>query len=319
MSNRKSSIIETDHLEEVANELCRYSCLQEKMIREYKDKTDKLLSTMEGKAALRVKMSSNKIDREITDGIKRMDGYSKLLRYIVASRLEIDKKLAQAAEGNGKSGKDNNPSEGNGNSENGSSTPGTGETRQFPQPGDSVSVSFGTDKPGQNMTVSRWNSFSIECSKLYADNHYPIIASRLDYLAGKYPTNANESGQLLTYMIDGKECYAGAMVEGFGEPGDIVLVELDDGHTFYMVICDVKSTSHSSDDLAKNSSAENPQCQIDGVGHGYKVGENTVQICACEFFVTSNIASSATNYPNGQFLKQRSVRRATVVGHTDMQ
>ncbi len=85
---------------------------------------------------------------------------------------------------------------------------------------------------------------------------------------------------------------------------------LDDGNYFYFLILDVKYTSHSASELAKNN-----QCQCEW-GHGYMLSEDTVQLQVCEFITGGNCpVSSAIHAKSGAFLKERRVVEAQIIDH----
>ena len=169
------------------------------------------------------------------------------------------------------------------------------------------------------MLFSRYAS-TIEYSIAGCRKNYPnaLCTKRLNYALDNFSYNEGEEG-LLELSINGSKCYAGAMIEGFGEIGDVAEITLDDGTKFNFLILDTKSKNHTSAELQANSNTSTPQCQNE-YGHGYMLnnGKN-VQLSVCEFIVSkSNGAGSATQYENGEFLKSRYVTQAKIIGHVEI-
>ncbi|WP_026650907.1 hypothetical protein [Butyrivibrio proteoclasticus] len=152
------------------------------------------------------------------------------------------------------------------------------------------------------------------CNIEYPPSEYASTRA-LNYAVANYDSNVGEENLLVFNFEEYGECYAGAMVEGFGEFGDIVQVTLDDGTTFNMIILDTKSTEHTEKELKKND-----QCQNQW-GHGYYYPDSeTVQMCVCEFVAAgSSQRGSAVNYENGEFLLQRSAISAVIIGHVNIE
>ena len=187
----------------------------------------------------------------------------------------------------------------------------------LPEPGDEIEVSLGIDRESQMAKVSKTNAWSIEYSIAGCNKNFPnsLCTKRLNYVLDNYDYNEGKE-ELLQFSINDMQCYAGAMIEGFGEIGDVAEITLDDGTKFNFLILDVKSKNHSSSELQSNSNPNTPQCQ-NQYGHGYMLNGGTiVQLSICEFIVSeSNGKGSATNYSNGEFLKSRYVKQATIIGH----
>lgn len=195
-----------------------------------------------------------------------------------------------------------------------------GNIMQVPKPGDVIDVSLGTDLPTRKAKVSKANSWSIEysikgCRKKYPDK---LCTKRLNSALEKYSYNAGQNDLLQLDVPEVGKCYAGAMIEGFGNIGDIAEITLDDGSKFNFMLLDTKSKHHTSAELSANSTTATPQCQNDW-GHGYMLNNDTVQLSICEFIVSqSNGAGSAKAYPSGSFLNNRYVTSAKIIGHADI-
>ena len=182
----------------------------------------------------------------------------------------------------------------------------------LPNPGDTITISRGIDLPDETAVVSSWNTWSREysvegCNRKFAGS---LCCRRLNYAIENYKCNSTED-DLLKFELDGYEgaVFAGAMVEGYADIGDIVQVTLDDGNSFYFLILDVKSTQHTSKELSPNK-----QCQCEW-GHGYLLGENKVQLSVCEFITAGSCSvDNVQNTTSGKFLKNRSVVKTEIVG-----
>lgn len=195
-----------------------------------------------------------------------------------------------------------------------------GKVMKLPKPGDVIEVSMGIDKSSQKAKVSKTNAWSIEYSIAGCRKNYPnaLCTKRLNYALSNFSYNAGKE-ELLQLSINNKQCYAGAMIEGFGNIGDVAEITLDDGTKFNFLILDTKSKNHSSSELQANSNSSTPQCQ-NQYGHGYMLnGGESVQLSVCEFIVSeSNGKGSAVNYSNGEFLKSRYVTQAKIIGHVEI-
>jgi len=184
-----------------------------------------------------------------------------------------------------------------------------------PKPGDTITISRGIDLPDEEGVVFSRNTWSREysvngCNSKYAGQ---LCCRRLNHAIENYECNS-DADDLLMFNLNGYDepIFAGAMVEGFADIGDIVEVTLDDGNSFNFLILDVKSTKHTSEDLAPNN-----QCQCEW-GHGYVIdeGDNTVQLSVCEFITAGSCAeSNVQNTESGAFLKNRSVAKAQIIDH----
>lgn len=194
-----------------------------------------------------------------------------------------------------------------------------GQTMALPKPGETITVSLGTDKPSIKAKVAPTNAWSIEysingCKKVYGEN--ALCTKRLNSAISKFEYNSGEMDLLKLQVPGFGTCYAGAMVEGFGEIGDIAEITLDDGTKFNFMLLDTKSTTHKSKDLSSNN-----QCQ-NKYGHGYMQNNNTqVQLSVCEFITSQSQSgiSSAKKYPSGNFLDERYVASAKIIGHVDIE
>ncbi len=185
----------------------------------------------------------------------------------------------------------------------------------LPQPGDTITVSRGVDSNGKHIyvdaVVSQWNAWSIEysiskCNSEYSDG---LCCERLNYAVKNYECNKNDD-DLLMFNLEGYDApvFAGAMVDGYADIGDIVKVTLDDGTDFNFLILDVKDTGHTIEELAEDN-----QCQCEW-GHGYILGEQKVQLSVCEFITAGGYSVNSAIYADsGKFLLKRSVVRAQIV------
>lgn len=138
-----------------------------------------------------------------------------------------------------------------------------------------------------------------------------LCCRRLNYAIENYKCNSTEN-DLLMFDLEGYEepVFAGTMVEGYANIGDIVEVSLDDSTKFHFLILDVKYTKHTEDELAGNN-----QCQNEW-GHGYMLDPNTVQLNVCEFITAGNCSvDSAKHAESGAFLRERRVVEAQIVDH----
>ncbi len=188
-----------------------------------------------------------------------------------------------------------------------------GNTMVLPEPGSTVIVSPGVDLADREMEVASTNSWSIEYSINGCNVAFPgsLAAKRLNYAVNNYPCNCNDY-DLLQFSLDNYDqpVFAGAMVDGFANIGDIVKVSLDDGTYFYFLILDTKCTTHTSAELANGQ----VQCEY---GHGYVSGDK-VQLNICEFIMAKqpdDTVYSAMNAQSGGFLRGRYVTEAVVVDH----
>lgn len=192
-----------------------------------------------------------------------------------------------------------------------------GQVMNVPGPGTKIDVSLGTDKPTTKATVTSTNCWTIEYSIAGCHKAYPnaLCTKRLDSACDKFSYNKGED-DLLQFDVPGLgKCFAGAMVEGFGNIGDIAEVTLDDGTKFNFMLLDAKSTKHTSSELSPNN-----QCQ-NAWGHGYMLSNNSkVQLSICEFITSQSVSgkSSAKSYPSGSFLEGRYVTSAKIVGHANI-
>lgn len=198
-------------------------------------------------------------------------------------------------------------------------TPTTnGQQLDMPAPGTKIEVSLGTDKPSIQATVTNTNAWSIEYSIEGCRKAYPnaLCTKRLNSALEKFSYNSGEADLLQLEVPGLGKCYAGAMVEGFGNIGDVAEITLDDGTKFNFMILDTKSTKHTSSELSPNN-----QCQ-NAWGHGYMSDNNSkVQLSICEFITSQSSAgvSSAKNYPSGSFLSGRYVKSAKIIGHANIE
>ena len=189
-----------------------------------------------------------------------------------------------------------------------------GNTMVLPEPGSTVIVSPGVDLEDREMEVASTNSWSIEYSINGCNVGFPgsLAAKRLNYAVNNYPCNSNDY-DLLQFSLDNYDqpVFAGAMVDGFANIGDIVKVSLDDGTYFYFLILDTKCTTHTSAELVNGQ----VQCEY---GHGYVVSGDKVQLNICEFIMAKqpdDTVNSAMNAQSGGFLRGRYVTEAVVVDH----
>lgn len=194
-----------------------------------------------------------------------------------------------------------------------------GEILKFPETGEIVTYNDGLTE--YSLPVSDKDTWSIEFNYATALSESTIVASRMETLMSRY-TNNNGDIDLLKFEVNGfGECYAGAMVEGFGEVGDIVKVTLTDGTSFNFIILDVKYTHHSHDELAEG------QVQNDEYGHAYLTNnQTTISINPCEFMVAGwkrddegNIYHSAVDYTTELNLDGNRVTEAQIIGHIDLE
>lgn len=204
----------------------------------------------------------------------------------------------------------------------GTVTPVSNKTTLLPPGvGQNVTVSMGID--AGNRTVKRYkkDTWSVEYSIEGCRNAYPkgLCTKRLNSALNKFSNNEGQS-DLLKFNIDGYgQVFAGAMIEGFGQIGDIAEVELDNGVKFKFMLLDTKSKRHTSKELGANSNPTNPQVQNDW-GHGYLVNNKTeVQMSICEFIVSKKNSNSAKDYTSGRFLNGRYVKSAKIIGHANIE
>ena len=191
----------------------------------------------------------------------------------------------------------------------------TGKVLEIPNPGDTITVSRGVDLEDEyvDAVVSQWNAWSREYSIVGCNTSKKtagqLCCRRLNYAVDNYTCNKDDD-DLLMFDLEGYDevVFAGAMVEGYADIGDIVRVTLDDGNEFNFLILDVKSTQHTAADLKKDGQI---QCEW---GHGYMVSENTVQLSVCEFITAGNYAiNSAQDAKSGKFLLKRRVVSAEII------
>ena len=193
-----------------------------------------------------------------------------------------------------------------------------GSKLTLPNPGDKITVSLGTDKNDVKAEVKKDNCWTLEYSIAGCRKNYPNqpCLKRLESAISKFSYNEG-SQDLLKLQVPGiGECYAGAMVEGFANIGDVVEVTLDNNTRFNFMILDTKSVTHPSSDLIDNN-----QCQIKGIGHGYMSDNNSkVQLSICEFITSQSLSGkySAKDYPSGSFLTDRHVTSAQIIGHANI-
>lgn len=188
----------------------------------------------------------------------------------------------------------------------------------FPKTGEEITVSRGVDASPRYQQA---NVFTRDAwSREYTTDDYSedkltseqgLFWRRIKYAMENYEYNDTDN-DLLIFHLGGKyqDVFAGAMVNGYADIGDIVEVTLDDGNFFYFLILDVKNITHKKDELA-----DNKQCQCEW-GHGYMLSEKTVQLNPCEFMSTGKCrVRSAQDAPSGGFLKMRRVEKAETVAH----
>ncbi len=195
-----------------------------------------------------------------------------------------------------------------------------GKQMNVPDPGTKIDVSLGTDKPSINATVTNTNCWTIEYSIDGCRKAYPNASctKRLNSALEKFSYNSGKADLLQLEVPGLGKCYAGAMVEGFGNIGDVSEITLDDGTKFNFMLLDVKSTKHKSSELSPDN-----QCQ-NAWGHGYMSDNNSkVQLSICEFITsqTPKGVSSAKNCPSasGTFLDSRYVKSAKIIGHANIE
>lgn len=186
----------------------------------------------------------------------------------------------------------------------------------FPKPGSVITVSPGIDKPSYECIVADTNAWSVEysiadCQNVFGDS---LCWKRLNYAIQHY--DYNEGCQdLLKFNLDGYDepVFAGAMIEGYADIGDIVYVTLDNGDGFYFMILDTKSNQHVSTDFPSG------QVQYEG-GHGYITNSGSVQLSNCEFIMSDGVPGvySAMNTESGAFLNDTYVVSAEIVDHVDI-
>ncbi|MDO5127946.1 MAG: hypothetical protein Q4D54_09400 [Eubacteriales bacterium] len=186
----------------------------------------------------------------------------------------------------------------------------------FPEPGSTITVSPGIDKPSYECTVANTNVWSLEYSISGCQNAFggSLCWERLSYAIEHYDYNAGEQ-DLLQFNLDGYDepVFAGAMIEGYANIGDIVYVTLDNGDGFYFMILDTKSNHHVSSDFPVG------QVQYEN-GHGYIASNSTVQLSNCEFIMSDwapNV-NSAMNTESGAFLTGTNVVSAEIVDHVEI-
>lgn len=186
----------------------------------------------------------------------------------------------------------------------------------FPKPGSKITVSPGTDLSSYECTVADTNAWSLEYSIFGCQNSFgdQPCWERLKYAIEHYDYNKG-CQDLLQFNLDGykEPVYAGAMIEGYADIGDIVYVTLDNGEGFYFMILDTKSNHHVSSDFP------NGQVQYEG-GHGYITNSGSVQLSNCEFIMSDWApgVNSAINTESGAFLNGRYVTSAEIVDHVDI-
>lgn len=137
---------------------------------------------------------------------------------------------------------------------------------------------------------------------------------RLKYAIEHYDYNQGEQ-DLLQFNLDGYDepVFAGAMIEGYADIGDIVYVTLDNGEGFYFMILDTKSNHHVSSDFPTG------QVQYEN-GHGYMTSNGSVRLSNCEFIMSDWAPGvySAMNTESGAFLNDTYVVSAEIVDHVNI-
>ncbi|MBR1848780.1 MAG: peptidoglycan-binding protein [Lachnospiraceae bacterium] len=195
--------------------------------------------------------------------------------------------------------------------------PPTSTYYKAPKTGEKITISTGIDEPEKEATVAAEDSWSVEKPfEKMSDNE---IKKRLKSAMEKYSYSGGDN-DLLQFDIEGfgEGCYAGAMVEGFGEIGDVLEIELDNGDKFNLILFDVKYTKHYSTELDYDENRHIKQCQS-AWGHGrYYEDKGTVMMDPCEFIPAGSVdLHSAKNYNNGSRFVGRRVVSGNVVGHVD--
>lgn len=185
-----------------------------------------------------------------------------------------------------------------------------------PDSGEVIDVSFGIDAQTEQRAVTSTDTWTLEYSIQGCTNAFggQLCHTRLMTAVNLFGVNHTESGDLLKLSVDGNPCFAGAMIQGVFNVGDVVLVELDDGTQFNMLILDTKNNQHTASQLGNGQQVQNAW------GHGYPVGGDSVQMSICEFICNQTLggASNAQDLPSGAFLRDRKVHRAKVVMHVDI-
>ena len=124
----------------------------------------------------------------------------------------------------------------------------------LPETGAEITVSRGVDADPryQPAEVDDWDTWSVEKStddykEEKLSGNEGLFWRRFKYAMENYEYNKTDD-DLLIFHLGGKyqRVFAGAMVEGYADIGDIVEVTLDDGNAFFFLIIDVKYTKHTS-------------------------------------------------------------------------
>ena len=190
-----------------------------------------------------------------------------------------------------------------------------GKIMTIPEPGEQILVSRGIELPDQEAIVSSYHAwsrlYSVEGCNTNPELSGKLCCRRLNYAIENYKCNSTEN-DLLMFDLEGymEPVFAGAMVEGYANIGDIVEVSLDDSTNFHFLILDVKNTKHTQAQLSPNK-----QCQNEW-GHGYMLDENIVQLNVCEFITAGNCSVDSAKYAeSGTFLRGRRVVEAQIVDH----
>lgn len=185
-----------------------------------------------------------------------------------------------------------------------------------PSSGDTIEVSFGTDVPTEQRVVTDTDTWTIEysiqgCASAFGGS---LCHKRLITACDLFGVNANEEGDLLKLSVNGTPCFAGAMIAGTFNVGDVVLVELTDGTQFNFMLLDTKSNQHTYEELGYGAQVQNAW------GHGYPKDSDKVQMSICEFICnqTRGGKSNAQNLPSGSFLAGKKVTRAKAIMHVDI-
>lgn len=187
----------------------------------------------------------------------------------------------------------------------------------FPKSGEKVQ--FNDGDTNYNVTVAENDSWAVETDYEYACKQYKSVANRMKKLADLFSDNIG-AADLLQYNVPGYgTCYAGAMVAGYGDVGDIVKISLADGSSYNFIILDVKDTHHTKKQLAEG------QVQNEQYGHGYLINNNqNVSINPTEFMLAGwkyddgKKYLSAKCYTTNLKLEGNRVKSAEIVGHVDL-
>lgn len=193
-----------------------------------------------------------------------------------------------------------------------------GKVLLLPEPGEIITVSKGIEannKPAIVFSHNAWSTeYSIEkCNRDFKSTDKCRI--RLNYAVENYECNRNDN-DLLMFNLEGYDepVFAGAMVDGYADIGDIVHVTLEDDNSFNFLILDTKNIQHTVEELAKEN-----QCQCEW-GHGYfrePIGDTSVvQLQVCEFILAGDCTEdSAINTESGTFLTKHRVVKTQIIDH----